>query len=452
MSDGKRIEPRRLKGFRDYTPDICQARYHILDTARRVAALYSFQMVATPCLEYAEVLLGQGSDETDKQVYIFEDHGKRKVALRFDLTVPFARFVAEHQNDLAFPFRRMQIGEVWRGENTQKGRYREFIQCDIDIIGEDSVAADSEVLLCVRAMLSALDLGGFTIRLGSRPVLGALLAATLPGLAAQGAKGMTHALVWIDKLAKIGLDGTAQGLGGLDGSDPEGARRLLELVIPAEGAGTDLGKIRQELKSPEGQGALNRFEAILSRCNHTPSQMGGRVLADLSIARGLGYYTGVVYETFLDALPGFGSISSGGRYDDLASRFTNRHLPGVGGSLGVDRLLAALEELGKLTSARGRTIYIAVATEDAEIFAQGVAMSLREAGLACDIALKSGKLGNQFKFADRMSYPFVLTIGSDEVTAKTVSVKDMKTAVEQRGVPLAGLPQHMQTLIRGTHD
>lgn len=462
----KKIEPRRLKGFRDYLPGLCATRYDILDKAREVAARFAFQMVATPCLEYAEVLLGQGSDETDKQVYRFKDHGDRDVALRFDLTVPFARFVAEHQNDLVFPFRRMQIGEVWRGENTQKGRYREFCQCDIDIIGEDTVAADAEVMLCVKSIISALQIGDFTMRLGNRPILAALidncLFKNVVAPSSEGTAGaatdnrVVAALIWVDKLPKIGLEETVKGLGGLAGASIDGARTLLQLLAAGE-KGCDLAGIRGVLKAASGNeralGELDRFEALLQKCGSLGKQSGGKLVPDISIARGLGYYTGVVYETFLDGLPGIGSISSGGRYDDLASRFSNRRLPGVGGSLGVDRLIAALEELGRLKNAASQTVFVAVASEDAADYGFAVAMQMRGAGIATDMALKAGKLGNQFKFADRMAYAHVLTVGTDEVTQQTVAVKNMRTGAEKRGVPLGELTGFLRNIEgKARHD
>lgn len=425
----------------------CATRFQILDKAREVARRFAFQMVDTPSLEYAEVLLGQGSDETDKQVYRFKDQGDRDVALRFDLTVPFARFVAEHQNDLVFPFRRMQIGEVWRGEKPQKGRYRQFCQCDIDIIGEDSINADAEVLLCLREIISSLDVGAFTIRVGSRPILSALIQHCLFNKPDEGhassSENIVSALIWVDKLHKIGLEETIKGLGGLPGASVDGARKLLGL-LEFKKTGTELDKIRAFLLT-QGPALdpiklqLDRFEGLLKICQTLGKDQGGAVLPDISVARGLGYYTGVVFETFLESLPGFGSIASGGRYDDLASRFSNRRLPGVGGSLGVDRLIAALEELGKVVPAAQSSVFVAVASEDSNAYAWDVATKLRTAGIATDLALKSGKLGNQFKFADRMGYGAVITIGSEEVATQTVAIKNMRDGTEKRNVALADI-------------
>jgi histidyl-tRNA synthetase len=201
MSKHGIIEPKRLKGFRDYMPDQMEKRLEIMDLIRREAALAGFRSIGTPALEYAETLMGQGSDETDKQVYRFKDNGDRDVALRFDLTVPFARFVGEHQGALTFPFKKLQMGDVWRGENTQKGRYREFTQCDLDIIGADTMMADIEVLSVFVRILSNAGCGGTTMALGNRRILSGLISTRCPGLTPAQE---TEVLIALDKLAKIG--------------------------------------------------------------------------------------------------------------------------------------------------------------------------------------------------------------------------------------------------------
>jgi histidyl-tRNA synthetase len=391
-------------------------------------------------LEYAETLLGQGSDETDKQVYRFEDHGERKVAMRFDLTVPFARFVAEHQGELVFPFKRLQIGDVWRGENTQKGRYREFCQCDLDIIGVDSAAADIEILASFYRILCGFDLGGFTMRLGNRVILSAMLAKAFPGITARGE---SEALIALDKLDKIGKDAVVGLLSKIESgtaADDQklGAQTLIDVLLATEeGGGTDRSAVKELLAGHDaGLAEMRRMETILSALDSLVSATpGGTVRLDLSIARGLGYYTGVVFETTLDLLPGFGSISSGGRYNNLAERFTNRSLPGVGGSIGLDRLLAGLEDLGKIKKQNPTPVFIAVATEDALISASTLAAQLRDNSIGCDIGLASGKLGHQFKHADRLGCRYVITLGTTEVETNTYNLKDMAQGSEQKSLP-----------------
>lgn len=440
----KRIEPKRLKGFRDYMPELMETRSRFQATIRAEAKLAGFREIGTPVLEYLETLLGQGSDETDKQVYRFEDHGGRKVGMRFDLTIPFARFVAEHQGELIFPFKRLQIGDVWRGENTQKGRYREFCQCDLDIIGVDSVNADVEVIACLYRTLCRFDLGGFTMRLGNRVLLSAMIRKIFISIEPETE---TSALIALDKLDKIGVDPVVELLAKLPGSSVDGARNLLAVLTSKDAfGGTDQAKIQEFIAGDEAAAKeFQRMQTILSIMNSVvAATSGGKVLLDCSIARGLGYYTGVVFETTLDLLPGFGSISSGGRYDNLAERFINRQLPGVGGSIGLDRLLAGLEELGRIGNEEQQMVFIAIATPDAIAGANLLAGTIRDAGIACDMGLTTGKVGNQFKHADRLKCSHVITLGSDEIATKTYSLKNMKSGEEARGLPTAGIVEELQ--------
>ncbi len=437
MTKKDRVQPVRLKGFRDYLPDLMAARLHLMDIIRREAGVSGFQVIGTPALEYAATLLGQGGDETDKQVYRFTDHGDREVALRFDLTVPFARFVAEHQNDLSFPFKKLQMGDVWRGENTQKGRYREFCQCDLDIIGADSAAADIEILATFQRILTSMNCGGFTQAVGHRRVLSAVIRKLLGDI---GEGGETSALIAIDKLAKIGRDGVVKLLAAISGADAEGAETLVSLLLAKDSAGdTDLRAIAELLAGDElATREIDRLNKVLNAVRHVSPKGAGKVRFDLSVARGLGYYTGIVFETTLDEAPGIGSISSGGRYNDLAGRFTSRELPGVGGSIGLDRLLAALEETGKLNSETKRPVFVAVASDDGLEYACEIAATLRAAGVATDLGMVP-KLANQFKHADRLGSPFTVTVGGSEAASKTYALKNMTTGEEQKALPLAGL-------------
>jgi histidyl-tRNA synthetase len=438
------IEPRKLKGFRDYPPDLMRARYAVIDVIREQAHLAGFQMIATPAMEYAETLLGQGGDETDKEVYRFKDHGDREVALRFDLTVPFARFVAEHQGTLVFPFKKLQMGDVWRGEKPQKGRYREFMQCDLDIIGVDSAAADVEILATLQKILGKVaDAGPFTQSVGNRVILSALIRKAFPK---ADAKVEAATLVALDKLAKIGAAKVKGLLLELAGSEAAADELVAVVTAKAPTGDTDLSQVRQFLG--DGHAALAAVDRLVQTAE-TVRQMAtapqGRLLVDLSIARGLGYYTGVVFETTLDSLPGFGSVSSGGRYNDLASRFSSRELPGVGGSVGLDRLLGGLEEMQKIQKARADMAFVAVATDDAMGYAFQLAESLRSGGIACDVGLVP-KLGAQFKHADRLGCPVVITVGSDERAKQTYSLKTMATGAEERDLPAAGLLSRMRAV------
>jgi histidyl-tRNA synthetase len=444
----RRIDPRKLKGFRDYLPGPMRLRQMILTEIRSVAQASAFHEIATPALEYQETLLGQGGDETDKQVYRFEDHGGRKVALRFDLTVPFARFVAEHQGTLVFPFKKLQIGDVWRGENTQKGRYREFTQCDFDIIGVDSVAADVEVMLALATVLARIPAGGVTMHINHRGLLSGLLSAAFgAGIAPEDE---AKALIAIDKLAKVGQDEVRKMLAVIPakgGRRSEDAADLVVRAISGRGATgeSDLEILRDLVvtENPSAWGALEphliRVREVLEILERTGPRSGVKFKVDLSVARGLGYYTGMVFETTMDRLPGFGSVSSGGRYNDLASRFTNRELPGVGGSIGLDRLVAGIEELGTYTQQGTTGWMVAVASREALPYAFEILNLLRTSGVSADIGLTEGKVGNQFKHASRLGYSHVVTVGEEEMKSRSANLKNMATGEEAKGLPIAGI-------------
>lgn len=432
MSKRDHIEPKKLKGFRDFLPHQALLRRSIQDTIWKNALLAGFQAIDTPVIEYAETLLGSGGQETDKEVYRFQDHGERAVALRFDLTVPFARYVAENYAELAFPFKKVQIGNAWRGEKPQKGRYREFCQADLDIVGVDSLAADVEVLLCILQNLEVLVPRSFTMAIGHRIILSGLIRSALPELEA-GAEG--RALIALDKLAKIGQDAVAELLRAIPGATPEGVATLLRTLTQRTAAGdSDLAAVRELIQDAAIRAEIDRFEATVALLRRLVPGPKAQVRADLSIARGLGYYTGIVFETTIDGLDGFGSISSGGRYNGLVSRFSSQELPGIGGSIGVDRLLAALEQLDPNESKPRQGVFVAVASENERSYAFELLLKLRARGVVADISLKAGKLGQQFKYADRRRYAKVVTIGEEEMRAQSLSLKDLDSGFENRGV------------------
>ncbi len=435
MSTQERITPRKLKGFRDYLPQQASLRKRIQDRIYQKAQQAGFLPIDTPVLEYAETLLGTGGTDTDKEVYRFEDHGDRMVALRFDLTVPFARFVAENYSELVFPFKKVQIGNSWRGEKPQKGRYREFCQADLDIIGVDSLAADVEVLSCIVSNLVELVPGSFTMAIGHRIILSALIKACLPQLALGGEN---RTLIALDKLAKIGEPAVKELILQIEGAEASGADSLLKILQGRDSTGqTDLNPVKELLAGTPALQEIKRLEETAGLLQQLFQNTKAKVRIDLSIARGLGYYTGIVFETTIDGLDGFGSISSGGRYNGLVSRFSSQELAGVGGSIGVDRLLAALEQLGLADDKARRGIFIALAGEEGRSYGFQLLAELRAAGAMADIALKEGKLGNQFKFADKRQYQVVLTIGGDEVASKSVSIKDLASGQERKSVPWA---------------
>jgi histidyl-tRNA synthetase len=417
-----RIEPRTLKGFRDYLPQAMIPRERIIDTARRVYRSYGFSPIDTPALEYLDILIGKGSDETDKQLYRFQDHGGRDVGLRFDLTVPLARFAAQHLQEIGTPFKRYHIATVWRGENTQRGRYREFMQCDFDTIGTTSVVADIETILVTHDLLQAIGFERFTIRINNRDLLNGLLERL--GLAERSGAVLRA----LDKLHKAGVDAVIAEMTATSGATAAQAREVLDL---AGLTGTNDAILTQLAPlvagSDRGSAGVARLQEIFAGvlAAGVPPE---RLQLDVAIARGLDYYTGVVLETTLDDLPGIGSICSGGRYDNLAGLYTSQQLPGIGASLGLDRLLAAMEELGMLP----------VASTPAEVFIPyfdesrlhdylQIAAELRAAGLGVELYPEPKKLGKQLQYADRRGFRAALMDGEQELAHGQCQVKELAT-------------------------
>jgi histidyl-tRNA synthetase len=374
------IQPRTLKGFRDYPPDLMIPRERLIDQVREVYRSYGFAPIDTPALEYTEILLGKGGEESDKLIYRFRDHGDRDVALRFDLTVPFARFAAKNIGELGTPFKRYAMGPVWRGENTAHGRYREFWQCDFDIIGTTSNAADVEATLVIHDLMAALGFERFHIHVNNRLVLNGLLEEL--GLGGQTAP-LLRAL---DKLPKIGRDAVRQEMAEKAGVGSSQADRLLDLAETKGSNREILDRLQTDFggnaRAAEGVARLRELLAVAQTAG-VPEE---RLRLDVSIARGLDYYTGTVYETFLTDLPGIGSVCSGGRYDNLASLYTKQVLPGVGASLGLDRLVAAMEKLKLLKKAENPAPVLVVQfSPDRLGDYQRVARVLRAAGVGAEV-------------------------------------------------------------------
>ncbi len=431
------IEPRVVKGFRDYLPAMMIVRERLMETARRVFRSYGFSPIDTPALEYAEVLLGKGGEESDKQLFRFMQ-GKRDVAMRFDLTVPLARFAAQHASTLGLPFKRYHLGTVWRGENTQKGRYREFMQCDFDTIGTLSPGADLETLLVIHDLLAAIGFERFTIRVNNRMILNGLLQQI--GVADR----TTGVLRAIDKLTKIGAEGVANELVEHVGLDAAGAEKVVSVMRPD----VTLDELETALADNETgrQGVVKLRELFATAiAAGLPAE---RLALDVSIARGLDYYTGTIYETFLTDLPGIGSVCSGGRYDNLAELFTKEKLPGVGASLGLDRLLAAMEELQLLgTTSTPAQIFIAYFDATRLGDYQRLARSLRAEGLGVEVYPEATGLGKQLKYADRKGFKLALIAGSTEFAADQWQVKQLATGTTTQ-VPTAELLTTLRGLLR----
>ncbi len=441
------IQPRTLKGFRDHLPAQALARERVLDVARRVYRSYGFAPIDTPALEYLEILTGKGSEETDKQLYSFTDHGGREVGMRFDLTVPFARFAACHVHDLGLPFKRYHMATVWRGENTQRGRYREFMQCDFDTIGTTSPVADLEMVLVVHDLLAAIGIERFTIRVNDRRLLAGVLARL--GLSEQA----TGVLRSLDKLGKAKPEAVAAELAGQGIADSAVATLLEMAGLAGAGGGAEhvLGRLAELVAGTDvGAAGVTALRGIVSGATAAGVPQG-RIVIDPGIARWLDYYTGIVLETFLDDLPGLGSICSGGRYDDLASLYTKQPLPGVGASLGIDRLLAGLEELGAGAGPETPADLFMAHFDSAYLSDYlTIAAALRQAGIAVEFFPEPKKLGQQLKLASKRGFPAALVIGSDEFAAGKAQFKDMAaetaTAIDWQG-DVAKLVAAVQSLL-----
>jgi histidyl-tRNA synthetase len=434
------IEPRVLKGFRDYLPQDETARRSLMETLERVFRSFGFVPIDTPALEYAEVLLGKGGGETDKQVYRFLDKGGRDVALRFDLTVPFARFMAEHADELYLPFRRYHMAKVWRGENTQRGRYREFMQCDFDIVGADSASADTDIILLIADAIGALDVGGFTVRVNHRGAFNRFLESL-------GARDKSVTILrLVDKLEKVGAEDLRKLLSAEVGD--AAAEKVLAFTAKEASFEETLEKIE---RLAGGRAADTERLRDIWR-NAAESGFPGSIVLDPSITRGLDYYTGVVFETSLDAMPEIGSVCSGGRYDELASLYTSKRLPGVGSSIGLDRLLAALDALGKVKRRAGFTEVLVLSVEESlSPSYHKVARELRAAGIPAEVYPERRKLAQQFAYAERKGIGLAVIIGADEAQRGEAQVRDLvsreSVAVGFRGGDASGIVARAAELV-----
>ena len=416
------IEPKVLKGFRDFLPADEIARRELLEKLEASFRLYGFVPIDTPALEYAEILLGKGAGETEKQIYRFEDNGGRDVALRFDLTVPLARFLAAHKAELNFPFKRYHISKVWRGENTQRGRYREFIQCDFDIIGSDSVASDFEILHIMYNTLRSAAGGDVNIHINHRGLFNTFLSRL--GILDKS----VDILRTVDKLSKIGKEETLKLL-----SDSVGDKKAEELLnfIGIKGSYTETLKA---MTSAAGSGPdSERLAAIHNFL--IDSGISDSVILDPSITRGLDYYTGIVFESFLAELPDIGSICSGGRYDNLVGLYSQDNLPGVGTSIGIDRLIAGLDALGRLKKVQTyANAAIACVTEASGGAYQALAELLRKEGIACEVFLAEDKLTKQFQSAEKKGICWLIIPTSENPLKSPLTLRDLQKRENREGL------------------
>ena len=417
------IQPRILKGFRDLLPPAALGKQEMLDSIRKVFTLFGYMPIETPALEYSEILLGKGSEETDKQLFRFSDQGGRDVAMRFDLTVPLARFAAMHLNTLGVPFRRYHIAPVWRAEKPQRGRFREFTQCDFDILGSTSASSDAEIVQLIHSIFSELQIP-VRIRINHRGLLGGILAVC----GAQGRE--VAALRAIDKLEKLGKDVVSQELqqeAKLDASQIDSLFEMLEASTKNSSALETLAFFESRLADCEsGLAGATRLNEIFTSMQE--AGIDQQLALDTSIARGLDYYTGVVFETQSVDLPDIGSICSGGRYDNLTGVYSKKSHPGVGASVGLDRTLAALEELGVLSTRSSCALALLTRLDDNLDGARmKLASELRDAGISIEVYPEKSKLGAQLKYADRREIKLAIIAGDSEFKTQTFGVKHLDT-------------------------
>jgi histidyl-tRNA synthetase len=438
----ERIEAQRLKGFRDLMPEAMFARRYVMETLRSIFELYGFAPLETPTLEYAATLEGKyGEDE--RLMYKFEDLGKRRVGMRFDLTVPLARVVAMHMNELQFPWKRYQMSPVWRGENPQFGRYREFYQCDVDIVGSASPLADAEILSMLGEAMTRLGFTGYRVPINNRKLLAGM--ARSAGVAPEQAGTIYRA---VDKMDKIGPEGVREEI-VKNGVPAEVAARAVELFLMGKsvksfGDNTALlselaGALKGDEEATAGLEELGRIFEVLSSMNLDLD----RYRLDVALARGLDYYTGTIFEIVVDE-PKIGALGGGGRYDKLMSLFSGRDLPTTGMTFGVERIVDVMFELGMVTpmSTASRALVTVFDSSKESVSASlMLASELRAQDIPCDVYLNVGdKLGKQFGYADKLGIPYAVVLGPDEISAGTATVKNLKAPPpNQQTVPRSEL-------------
>mgnify|MGYP002921841281 CR=1 FL=1 len=428
-----KMTPRTLSGFMELLPGPQQQMERIMEILRRTYSLYGFTPLDTPVIESSEVLLAKGGGETEKQIYRFLK-GDTDLSLRFDLTVPLAKYVALNYGQLSFPFRRYQIGKVYRGERAQRGRFREFYQADIDIIGDGrlSIINEAEIPAIIYKTFSTLGLKRFQIRVNNRKILNGFYA--MLGLSQQSGEIMRT----VDKLDKIGPDKVAELL-VQSGLSPEQAREILSFT-------SITGTNEEVLTALEGYRGRNEvFDLGLDELNAVTKYLAAfgvpetHFAVDLTIARGLDYYTGTVYETTLLDHPEIGSVCSGGRYDNLAEYYTDRQLPGAGISIGLTRLFYVLGEQGMLNPdlpTAPADVLILPMTEDLSA-AISLATLLRENGIRSQLHCEEKKFKQKIAYADKLGIPYVIFLGEDEISSGVVACKDMATGEQTKLEPAA---------------
>jgi histidyl-tRNA synthetase len=405
------IKPQTLKGFRDFLPAEARKRQYVTEKLKTIFESFGFEPLETPSLEYEEVLTGKYGEEGDKLMYRFEDNGKRRVAMRYDQTVPLARVVAQYQNDLTVPFKRYQIQPVWRAENTQKGRYREFVQCDIDTTGLDTPLTDAEIIATAAKALKELGFNNFTILMNDRRVFSELVEN---GTVTE--HEMAIAVIAVDKIKKIGEEGVIN--------------ELIQKGITSDRAKEILSLIKNREKT-------DTLQDISDYLENQPT-LKGKSKFDPTLARGLNYYTGLIFEIEAEGYP-VGSICGGGRYDNLIGMFSGRQIPAVGCSFGFDRIIEAMEQLNlfptELTNSVTKVL-VTIFSEELKQNSQELANRLREMNINTELYLGEIKSKNplekQLKYADQKSIPYAIILGPEEVKENKFNLKNLQNRGQEQ--------------------
>ncbi len=414
-----------LKGFRDFLPKEARKRQYVINTFKKVFESYGFEPLETPALEYEELLMGKYGEEGDKLMYRFEDNGKRRVALRYDQTVPTARVVAQYQNDLPMPFKRYQIQPVWRAENTQKGRYREFLQCDIDIIGISTPLADAELLTAVASSIKKLGFKKFKILINDRNVF-----KQLTDRGTVEVKNLPDVIRTVDKIKKIGREGVLNELGN-KGYSTEVASYILQ-SLETQKVTPLIAEIFKYMEDMGVDSTCYEFYPLL--------------------ARGLDYYTGIIFEVEIEGYTA-GSVCGGGRYDNLIGMFAGKKVPATGCAFGFDRIMEAMEEANVFPANLETTkVLVTVFSEELANKSLEIASRLRAQDINTEIYLEpSATMEKQLKYADAKNVPYVVIVGEQEIANNTVILKDMQKR-EQKQISIEELVQDLLPARQGDSE
>lgn len=419
------IKPSTLPGFMELLPKDQVVFNQLVDIIKTNFEKYGFLPIDTPVLEKAEVLLAKGGGETEKQVYEFTK-GTTDIAMRFDLTVPLARYTVEHFSDLNFPFKRYQIGKVYRGERAQKGRYREFYQCDIDIIGNGKISLvnDAECPAVIYSIFREFNFGKFTININNRKILNGFFKSL-------EVKSTEEVMRIIDKIDKIGVDNVKEELAKV-GMSAENIDKLISF-IEIDGTKEEIIEALKNLNC-DNEDFIKGVEELETVVKYMRAYgvEDDYFKINLKIARGLDYYTGTVYETFLDDHRELGSVSSGGRYDNLAGYYTTNLMPGVGMSIGLTRLFSKMQELGLIKETKSEVSdIIIIPMEETMVESIEILSRLQKEGISTTIYTESGKMGKKFKYADALDIKYALVIGENEIKSNVYGLKNMETGEQE---------------------